>query len=218
MGVLKFLAGRVALVTGSTGGIGEGVARSLAQKGANIILNGFGEDRLIQNLVKSFKSEYNVNAVYIGGDLSDPKDVKALYDGSLKSFPGGIDILVNNAGFQHVCPLESFPLDTWNKMISVMLTAPFQLTQFSVGNMKAKGWGRIINIASAHGLVASPYKTAYVTIKHGMMGFTKTVGIETAGSGVTCNAICPGYVETPLFIRQAEDRARDQGISIDDAK
>ncbi|CAG5135755.1 unnamed protein product, partial [Candidula unifasciata] len=120
--------------------------------------------------------------------------------------------------FQHVSPLESFPLDIWNKMLGLMLTAPFQLAQLCIGNMKAKGWGRIINIASAHGLVASPNKTAYVTVKHGLVGFTKAVSLETAGSGVTCNAVCPGYVETPLFIKQAEDRAKDQGISFEDGK
>ncbi|BFZ18396.1 hypothetical protein BsWGS_21434 [Bradybaena similaris] len=218
MRIFKHLAGRVALITGSTGGIGEGVARTLAQRGANIVINGFGDEKHIQNLLNSFKTEYKVEAAYVGGDLSKPEDVTALYNSALEKFPEGVDILVNNAGFQHVSPLESFPLDTWNKMLALMLTAPFQLAQLSIGRMKAKGWGRIVNIASAHGLVASPNKTAYVTVKHGLIGFTKTVSLETAGSGVTCNAVCPGYVETPLFIKQAEDRAKDQGISVEDGK
>jgi 3-hydroxybutyrate dehydrogenase len=218
MKTLRYLANHVALITGSTGGIGEGVARCLAQRGANIVLNGFGDEKYIQNLLTTFKKDYGVDATYIGGDLSKPEDVKALYTGAVNKFPGGVDILVNNAGFQHVSPLESFPLDTWNKMVAVMLTAPFQLSQLSIGTMKSKGWGRIINISSAHGLVASPNKTAYVTIKHGMIGLTKTISLEAAGTGVTCNAVCPGYVETPLFIKQAEDRAKDQGISVEDGK
>ncbi|CAL1534844.1 unnamed protein product [Lymnaea stagnalis] len=214
----SFLSGRVALITGSTSGIGEGVARCLASRGANIVFNGFGDEEQINKLVASVKKDYNVDATFIGGDLSKEEDVKALHNHALSKFPGGIDILVNNAGFQNVSPLENFPLDVFNKMTALMLTAPFHLSKLCVGNMKQKGWGRIINIASAHGHVASPNKTAYVAIKHGIVGLTKAIAIESAGTGVTCTALCPGYVETPLFIKQAEDIAKKQGISYEEGK
>ncbi|KAI8782438.1 D-beta-hydroxybutyrate dehydrogenase-like isoform X1 [Biomphalaria glabrata] len=216
--LLSFLSGRTALITGSTSGIGEGVAKALASRGANIVFNGFGDENEIKKLVDNVQKDYNVQTTFIGGDLTKEKDVQALYDNALSKFPGGIDILVNNAGFQNVSPLENFPLDVFNKMVAVMLTAPFHLTKLCVGNMKQKGWGRIINIASVHGHVASPNKTAYVAIKHGIIGFTKAVAIETAGTGVTCTAMCPGYVETPLFIKQAEDIAKKIGGTYDDGK
>ncbi|XP_059177389.1 D-beta-hydroxybutyrate dehydrogenase-like isoform X2 [Physella acuta] len=216
--IRSFLAGKTALITGSTSGIGEGVARSLAAKGANIIFNGFGDEAEINKLVSSVQKEYKVDTTFIGGDLSKQEDVKALHQQAISKFPGGIDILVNNAGFQHVSPIESFPLDVYSKMIGVMLIAPFHLTQLCLGNMKQKGWGRIVNIASAHGHVASPNKTAYVSIKHGIIGLTKAVAIESAGSGVTCTAVCPGYVETPLFVKQAEAIAQKQGVSYEEGK
>jgi len=208
-----FLAGRSALVTGSTSGIGESVAKALASKGANVVINGFGDPNAINALVESIKKEYNVGATFIGGDLTKQSEVKALHEGAVKAFPGGIDILVNNAGFQHVSPIEDFPLDIFEKMLAVMVTCPWHLTQLCMPTMKEKGFGRVVNIASAHGHVASPNKTGYVSCKHAAVGMTKAVGVETAGSGVTCNAICPGYVETPLFIKQAEDRAKAQGIT-----
>lgn len=212
-----FLAGKSAIVTGSTSGIGESVAKALASKGANVVINGFGDPDVINKLVESIKKDYNVGAKFIGGDLTKQADVKNLHTEAVAAFPGGIDILVNNAGFQHVCPIEDFPLDIFEKMLAVMVTCPWYLTQMCMGTMKQKGFGRIVNIASAHGHVASPNKTGYVSCKHAAVGMTKAVGVEVAGSGVTCNAICPGYVETPLFVKQAEDRAKAQGISYADA-
>ncbi|XP_005093688.1 D-beta-hydroxybutyrate dehydrogenase [Aplysia californica] len=213
-----FLSGRVALVTGSTGGIGEGIARCLASRGANVVINGFGDEQSINKLVESFKSDYNVEAEFIGGDLSKAEDVTALHKEAVKSFPSGIDILVNNAGFQHVSSIEKFPMDVWNKMMALMLSTPFQLSQLCMDSMKEKGWGRIINVSSCHGHIASPNKTGYISAKHGVVGLTKAVAVEVAGSGVTCNALCPGYVETPLFIKQAEDRAKAQGITYDEGR
>jgi len=213
-----FLAGKTALVTGSTSGIGESVAKALAGKGANVVINGFGDPDAINKLVESIKKEYNVGATFIGGDLTKQADVEALHANSVAAFPEGVDILVNNAGFQHVSPIEDFPIDTLNKMLAVMVACPWQLTQLCMATMKQKGYGRIVNIASAHGHVASVNKTGYVTCKHGVVGMTKAVGVEVAGSGVTCNAICPGYVETPLFIKQAEDRAKNQGITYEEGK
>jgi len=214
----RFLTGKTALVTGSTSGIGECLARTLASKGANIVLNGFGEESYIQGLMESIKSEHSVNVTYIGGDLTNPEDVKSLHQQAVEFFPSGIDILVNNAGFQHVSPIENFPLATFEKMMSLMVTCPWILTQQCVPTMKQKGWGRIVNIASAHGHVASPNKTGYVTAKHAIVGTTKGVAVEVAGTGITCNAVCPGYVETPLFVKQAEDRAKAQNITYDDGK
>ncbi|XP_005093689.1 D-beta-hydroxybutyrate dehydrogenase [Aplysia californica] len=213
-----FLSGRVALVTGSTSGIGEGIARSLASRGANVIITGFGDEQAITKLLESFKSDYNVEAVFIGGDLCKPEDVTALHKEAVKAFPSGIDILVNNAGIQHVSPIEEFPLDVWNKMMALMVTAPFQLTQLCMDSMKKKGWGRIINTSSVRGHIASPNKTGYTAAKHGLLGLTKAVAVEVAGSGVTCNALCPGCVETPLFVKQAEDRAKDQGITYEEGR
>jgi len=213
-----FLTGKSALVTGSTSGIGESVAKALASQGANVVINGFGDPEAIDNLVESIKTDYNVGATFVGGDLTNSEAVEALHRDSVAAFPGGIDILVNNAGFQHVSPIESFPLDTFQKMLAVMVTCPWHLTQLCMATMKEKGYGRVINIASAHGHVASPNKTGYVSCKHAAVGMTKGVGVEVAGTGVTCNAICPGYVETPLFIKQAEDRAAAQGITYEEGK
>jgi len=213
-----FLAGKSAIVTGSTSGIGESVAKALASKGANVVINGFGDPNEINKLVESIKKDYNVGAKFIGGDLTKQADVEALHKDAIAAFPDGIDILVNNAGFQHVSPIEDFPLDVFNKMLAVMVTCPWHLSQLCMATMKNKGYGRIVNIASAHGHVASVNKTGYVSCKHGVVGMTKAIGVEVAGTGVTCNAICPGYVETPLFIKQAEDRAKAQGISYEAGK
>jgi len=213
----RFLQDKVALVTGSTSGIGESIARCLANKGAHVIITGFGDQAAIDALVESIKTEYKVKATFIGGDLSNPDDVTSLHSKAVEVF-GGVDILVNNAGFQHVCCVEDFPLATFQKMQAVMVTCPFQLIQLCMGGMKKKGFGRVINIASAHGHVASPNKTGYVTAKHAIVGLTKATAVEVAGHGVTCNAVCPGYVETPLFVKQAKDRAEAQGISYEEGK
>lgn len=212
------MEGRSALVTGSTSGIGMHIAKVLASKGCNVVINGFGDQAVIDALVASIKAEYGVDAVFIGGDLSNPEDVIALHKGAVEAFPSGIDVLVNNAGFQHVSCIEDFPLGVFQKMQAVMVTCPWLLVQQCMAGMKAKGFGRIVNIASAHGHVASPNKTSYVTAKHAIVGLTKAVAVEVAGKGVTCNAICPGYVETPLFVKQAEDRAKAQNMSYEDGK
>ncbi|ESO97895.1 hypothetical protein LOTGIDRAFT_209094 [Lottia gigantea] len=212
------LHGKVALVTGSTSGIGRGIAEGLASRGCNIILNGFGAPNEIKDLEADIIKKYDTKVHHFQGDLSRSNDVQRLIDDAFKIYPGGVDILINNAGLQYVSPVESFPAEKWNLLLSIMLTAPFLLTQRCIPTMKSKGWGRIINISSAHGLVASPYKAAYVSAKHGIMGLTKVVALEMAGSGITCNTVCPGYVETPLFINQAKDKAVEKGISVDDAK
>ncbi|XP_067671486.1 D-beta-hydroxybutyrate dehydrogenase-like [Haliotis asinina] len=212
------LKGLVALVTGATSGIGLGIAHSLAKRGCSIVVNGLGDAKVFENLKEDFARQHGVDTHFSGEDLAKLSDIQKLHNDVLKLYPRGLDILVNNAGFQHVCPVESFPTETWDAMIAVMLTAPFHLTQRFLPRMRVKGWGRIINMSSTHGHVASANKSAYISAKHGIIGFTKTVAIETAGSGVTCNAICPGYVETPLSMKQVEDRSRDQGITLEEAK
>ncbi|XP_041480194.1 D-beta-hydroxybutyrate dehydrogenase-like [Lytechinus variegatus] len=209
---------KVALITGSTSGIGLGIARALASKGRSIILTGFGSEELIEKHRTEIESTYNVPATYLSGDLSRDDDVIGLCNKIHSQHPGGVDILVNNAGFQYVSRVEEFPLDKWNNMISVMLTAPFLLTQNLLPGMRTKGWGRIINISSVHGHVASLNKIAYVTAKHGIQGFTKVVALETARSGVTCNALCPGWVQTELFEKQVDEISEQRGISWQDAK
>ncbi|XP_041348303.1 D-beta-hydroxybutyrate dehydrogenase-like isoform X2 [Gigantopelta aegis] len=214
----KPLHKKVALITGSTSGIGKGIAESLANHGCDVIINGFGDQEEIKKLCADIAMTYSVRAEFVGADLSKVPEIEDLHEAILKLFPEGLDILVNNAGIQHLSPVESFPVEKWDFMISLMLSAPFHLTRLFLPYMKQKGWGRIINISSAHGHVASPNKCAYVSAKHGLIGLTKTVAVEVAGSGVTCNAICPGYVETPLFLKQAADRSKDQGISFEQAK
>nr|XP_054769230.1 D-beta-hydroxybutyrate dehydrogenase-like [Lytechinus pictus] len=196
---------KVALITGSTSGIGLGIARALASKGRSILLTGFG--------IPTY-----VPTTYLAGDLSRDDDVIGICKKIHSQYPGGIDILVNNAGFQFVSRVEEFPLDKWTNMMSVMLTAPFLLTQNLLPGMRTKGWGRIINISSVHGHVASLNKAAYVTAKHGIQGFTKVVALETARSGVTCNALCPGWVQTELFEKQVDEISEQGGISWQDAK
>ncbi|XP_046361451.2 D-beta-hydroxybutyrate dehydrogenase-like isoform X2 [Haliotis rufescens] len=212
------LKGLVALVTGATSGIGLGIAHSLARRGCSIVVNGLGDAKLFAEIKEDFVKQHGVDTHFSGENLAKLSEIQKLHGDVIKLYPRGVDILVNNAGFQHVCPVESFPTEKWDSMIAVMLTAPFHLTQMFLPHMRTKGWGRIINMSSCHGHVASANKSAYVSAKHGIIGLTKTVAIETAGSGVTCNAICPGYVETPLFIKQAEDRSRDQGITLEQAK
>ena len=206
------LQGKTALVTGSTSGIGLGIARALARDGANVILNGFGDAKDIEGLRASIAAEYNVHVRYDGADLSQQDQIEAMTEKALAEF-GAIDVLVNNAGIQFVAPIDEFPVDKWNAVIAINLTASFHTVRLALPAMKRKKWGRIINVASAHALAASPYKSAYVAAKHGIAGLTKTVALEVADIGITMNAICPGYVWTPLVQKQIPDTAKARGIS-----
>ena len=206
------LRGRTALITGSTSGIGLGIARALAGQGANVILNGFGEASAIEALRSRIASEFGVEARYDGADLSQQAPIEAMMQRALDEF-GVVDVLVNNAGIQHVAPIDEFPVDKWTTILALNLTASFHTVRLALPAMKARGWGRIVNIASAHALVASPYKSAYVAAKHGIAGLTKTVALEVAERGITMNAICPGYVWTPLVEKQVPDTAKARGLT-----
>jgi 3-hydroxybutyrate dehydrogenase len=206
------LKGKTALVTGSTSGIGLGIATRLAAEGANIVLNGFGERVDIERVSRELKTNYQVNATYDAADMTKPDQIAAMVARAVAQF-GAVDVLVNNAGIQHVAPVDEFPLDKWNAIIAINLSSSFHTVRAALPAMKAKGWGRIVNIASAHALVASPFKSAYVAAKHGIAGFTKTVALEVAERGITVNAICPGYVLTPLVEKQIPDTAKARGIS-----
>ena len=206
------LSGKTAIVTGSTSGIGLGIAEALAGQGANIVLNGFGEAVAIEELRSRLSRDHNVGVSYSAADISKPDEIADMI-GEAKSEFGKIDILVNNAGIQYVAPLEEFPPEKWNAIIAINLTGAFHTSRLVVADMKAAGWGRIVNIASAHALVASPFKSAYVAAKHGIAGLTKTVALEVAEHGVTVNAVCPGYVMTPLVQKQIPDQAKARGIS-----
>jgi 3-hydroxybutyrate dehydrogenase len=206
------LMGRVAIVTGSTSGIGLGIARALAEAGADIVLNGLGDPAQIETTRSELAAATGVHVSYNGANLLDGADAAALVTQTIDEF-GKVDILVNNAGIQHVSPIEDFPVDKWNAIQALNLSASFHTTRAAFGAMKAAGWGRIINLASVHGLIASPYKSAYVAAKHGVLGLTKTVGLEGAEYGVTCNAVCPGYVWTPLVEGQIEDTAKARGVT-----
>lgn len=203
------LKGRTALVTGSTSGIGLGIARALAQAGANIVLNGFGDAEPIR---AGLEKEFGVTVWHDGSDLSKPEGVRAMV-AQAAAKAGTIDILVNNAGIQHTAPVTEFPQEKWDTILALMLTAPFVAIQEVLPIMRKGGWGRIINIASVHGLVASVNKAAYVSAKHGLVGLTRVVGLETAREAITCNAICPGFVLTPLIQKQIDDIAAKEGIS-----
>ncbi|MDE2239888.1 MAG: 3-hydroxybutyrate dehydrogenase [Rhodospirillales bacterium] len=211
------LKGKVALVTGSTSGIGLGIARALAAEGTSIMLNGFGDAGEIEALRVDLEKEFSVKVAYDGADLSKPDQVAAIVQKTQDEL-GSIDILVNNAGIQFTAPVEEFPEAKWEAILAINLSAVFYGMKAAIPAMKKNQWGRIINIASAHGLVASPHKVAYVAAKHGVVGATKVAGIETANDGITVNAICPGWVLTPLVQKQLEDRAKEAGTDVDTEK
>ena len=206
------LKGRTALVTGSTSGIGLGIATALAARGANVVLNGFGEAAEIERLRAKLAADHGVDVRYDGADLTQQDAIESMMTKAQSGF-GAIDILVNNAGIQFVAPIDEFPVAKWNQIIALNLTASFHTIRLALPAMKARKWGRIVNIASAHALVASPYKSAYVAAKHGIAGLTKTVALEVATHGITMNAICPGYVWTPLVEKQIPDTAKARGIT-----
>jgi 3-hydroxybutyrate dehydrogenase len=211
------LSGKVALVTGSTSGIGLAIAHALAAAGTHMVLNGFGDKALIDKLVAEFKSQYNVKVDYSAADMSKPAEIAAMVARAARDI-GGVDILVNNAGIQHVAPVEEFPVEKWDAVIAINLSAAFHAIRAALPHMQARNWGRIINIASTHGLVGSAQKSAYVAAKHGILGLTKVVALETAATGITCNAICPGWVLTPLVQKQIDDRAAREKISVEKAR
>jgi 3-hydroxybutyrate dehydrogenase len=207
------LTGKTALVTGSTSGIGLGIAKALAAQGANIVLNGFGE----VDGARAEVAALGVNVAYHGADMSKPDEIEAMMAHAAAQF-GRVDILVNNAGIQHVARVENFPPERWDAIIAINMSSAFHATRLALPAMQAAGWGRIINVASVHGLVASAEKSAYVTAKHGVVGFTKVTALENATTGVTCNAICPGWVLTPLVQKQVDAKAAALGLSNEEAK
>lgn len=211
------LKGKVAIVTGSTSGIGQGVARELAKAGCKIVLNGFGDVAGIEADRAAMAKEYGVDVIYSAADMTKPDEIAAMLKEAEARF-GSVDIIVNNAGIQHVDPIENFPPEKWDAILAINLSSAFHLTRLAIPGMKKRGWGRVINIASAHGLVASVGKVGYVAAKHGIVGMTKVVALENAGNGITCNAICPGWVLTPLVKKQIDDRAKAGNISFDQAR
>jgi len=206
------LAGKTALITGSTSGIGLAYAKALAGEGANIVINGFGDADAIEKERLGLESLSGGKALYSGHDLTKADQIEAMMQEAADAF-GGVDILINNAGMQHVAPVEAFPVDKWNLIIALNLTSAFHTTRLAIPHMKAKKWGRIIQTASAHSLTASPFKSAYVTAKHGLAGFTKTVALEVATDGITANCISPGYVWTPLVENQIPDTMKARGMT-----
>ena len=217
MKIEEYLKGKTALVTGSTSGIGLGIASRLAAGGANIVLNGFGGAEEIERLRAQLAAAHGVSVIYDGADMTKPDAIAAMVRNAIAQF-GAVDILVNNAGIQHVAPVDEFPLDKWDAIIAINLSSSFHTVRAALPAMKAKGWGRVVNIASAHALVASPFKSAYVAAKHGIAGFTRSVALEVAEQGITVNAICPGYVLTPLVEKQIPDTAKARGITQDAVK
>jgi len=211
------LKGKSALVTGSTSGIGLAIARALAADGANLTINGFGDKAAIEKERSGIEKDFGVKAVYSAADMTKPAEIAAMVKTAEQTF-GSLDVLVNNAGIQFVSPIEDFPIDKWDQIIAINLSAAFHAIRAAVPGMKSRKWGRIISTASAHSLVASPFKSAYVTAKHGIAGLTKTVALELATFGVTCNCISPGYVWTPLVEKQIPDTAKARGITEEQVK
>jgi len=211
------LKGKHALVTGSTSGIGLGIAEGLAKEGVHLVLNGFGDAAEIEALRQRLATDYGVQVIYDGADMSKGADIARMM-AEVAAKTGGLDIVVNNAGIQHVSPVEDFPEAKWDAIIAINLSSAFHTTKAAIPHMKQHKWGRIVNIASAHGLVASPFKSAYVAAKHGIMGFTKTIALECAQDGITVNAICPGYVLTPLVEKQIPDTAKARGLTEEQVK
>jgi 3-hydroxybutyrate dehydrogenase len=209
------LKGKSALITGSTSGIGLGIARALAARGCNIMLNGFGAAAAIEQTRSGMEQDFGVTVHYHGADMSRPEEIADLARETAARL-GGIDILVNSAGIQHTAAVEEFPPEKWDAIIAINLSSSFHTIHHALPHMKESGWGRIINIASVHGLVASANKAAYVTAKHGLVGLTKVVALETAGLGITCNAICPGWTRTELIEPQIEARARALGVDVEE--
>ena len=209
--------GKVAVVTGSTSGIGLGIARQLAAAGADLMINGFGEPAAVEALRKELATTHGVRVAYSGADLSDAAQATGLVESAVREL-GSVDILVNNAGIQHVAPVHEFPIERWNALVAINLTAVFLTTRAALPGMLGRKWGRIINIASVHGLVASVDKSAYVASKHGVVGLTKAVALETATTGITCNAICPGWVLTPLVQKQIDALAEREKLGPDEAR
>lgn len=214
---MKPLKEKTALVTGSTSGIGLGIARALAQAGCNIVLNGFGDQKEIERERAQIADDFGVSAAFDPADLAKPVEIARMIEAATREF-GRVDILVNNAGIQHTAPIEDFPLDRWDAVIAINLSANFHAMRAVIPQMRVRNWGRIINIASTHGLVASVEKAAYVAAKHGVVGLTKVAALETAGTNITCNAICPGWVLTSLVEKQIRERASREQISVDQAK
>ena len=210
------LTGKAAIITGSTSGIGLSYAKALAAEGADLLINGFGDRDEIDAFRARLEADHGINTVYHGADLTKPDEIADMVETANRDL-GRVDVLVHNAGVQHTAPIEDFPPEKWDTLIGVHLSAGFHTARLTLPQMKARGWGRIIFTASAHGLVASVHKAGYVAAKHGLMGLTKVIGLETAGTGVTCVAICPGWVRTPLVERQIEAIAAERGISVDEA-
>jgi 3-hydroxybutyrate dehydrogenase len=211
------LKDKIAIVTGSTSGIGLGIATAFAAEGCHVMLNGFGDAAAIEQIRRDLAAKHKIKTSYSPADMSKPADIRGMVAAAEKEF-GRVDILVNNAGIQHVAPIDSFPEDKWDAVIAINLSAAFHATKAVLPGMQARKWGRIINISSAHGLVASPEKVAYVAAKHGIMGLTKVTAIENANKGITCNAINPGWVLTPLVQKQIDARAKEQGVPVEKAK
>jgi 3-hydroxybutyrate dehydrogenase len=211
------LKGKSAIVTGSTSGIGLGIAEAFAREGMNLVINGSRNTPEAEEIRNRLAGTYGVKVVFLPADMGKVSAVEEFVNKSVEAI-GPIDILVNNAGMQHVCPIEDFPVEKWDQIIALNLSAAFHTTRLVIPGMKQKGWGRIVNVASAHALVASPFKSAYVSAKHGILGLTKTVALEVAEKGITCNAVCPGYVLTPLVEKQIPDTAKARGLTIEQVK